>query len=50
MGSGFCAVNPMRDSAPGLFTFLLVAGFALCFAAGGADNFHIPAKPMPPAR
>jgi hypothetical protein len=29
MGSGFCAVNPMRDSAPGLFTFLLVAGFAL---------------------
>ena len=29
MGSGFCAVNPMRDGAPGLFTFFLVAGFAL---------------------
>jgi hypothetical protein len=29
MGSGFCAVNPTRDSAPGLFTFFLVAGFAL---------------------
>ncbi len=29
MGSGFCAVNPMRDSAPGLFTFFLLAGFGL---------------------
>jgi uncharacterized protein (TIGR03382 family) len=29
MGSGFCAVNPMRDSAPGLFTFLLVGAFGL---------------------
>jgi uncharacterized protein (TIGR03382 family) len=29
MGSGFCAVNPMHDSAPGLFTFFLVAAFGL---------------------
>jgi hypothetical protein len=29
MGSGFCAVNPMRDSAPGLFTFFLLAGIGL---------------------
>jgi hypothetical protein len=29
MGGGFCAVNPMRDSAPGLFTFFLVAAFGL---------------------
>jgi hypothetical protein len=29
MGSGFCAVNPVRDSAPGLFTFFLVGAFGL---------------------
>jgi hypothetical protein len=29
MGSGFCAVNPMPNSAPGLFTFFLVAAFGL---------------------
>ena len=29
MGSGFCAVNPVRDSAPGLFTFFLVSAFGL---------------------
>ena len=29
MGSGFCTVNPVRDSTPGLFTFLLVGAFGL---------------------
>jgi MYXO-CTERM domain-containing protein len=29
MGGGFCAVSPMPDSAPGLFTFFLVAAFGL---------------------
>ena len=29
MGAGFCAVNPMPNSAPGLFTFFLVAAFGL---------------------
>jgi MYXO-CTERM domain-containing protein len=29
MGGGFCAVSPMHDSAPGLFTFFLVAAFGL---------------------
>jgi MYXO-CTERM domain-containing protein len=29
MGGGFCAVNPMPGSAPGLFTFFLVAAFGL---------------------
>jgi|GEM_PF-2924939 len=29
MGSGFCAVNPIRNSAPGLFTLFLVAAFGL---------------------
>jgi hypothetical protein len=29
MGGGFCAVGPMRDSAPGLFTFFLLAAFGL---------------------
>jgi hypothetical protein len=29
MGGGFCAVNPMPNSAPGLFTFFLVAAFGL---------------------
>jgi hypothetical protein len=29
MGSGFCAVNPVRDSAPGLFTLFLVGAFGL---------------------
>jgi hypothetical protein len=29
MGSGFCSVNPMPGSAPGLFTFFLVAAFGL---------------------
>ena len=29
MGGGFCAVSPMRDSAPGLFTFFLLAAFGL---------------------
>jgi hypothetical protein len=29
MGSGFCAVNPMQNSAPGLFTFFLMAAFGL---------------------
>jgi len=29
MGGGFCAVNPMPNSVPGLFTFFLVAAFGL---------------------
>jgi MYXO-CTERM domain-containing protein len=29
MGGGFCTVNPMHDSAPGLFTFFLLAAFGL---------------------
>jgi hypothetical protein len=29
MGSGFCSVNSMPNSAPGLFTFFLVAAFGL---------------------
>jgi MYXO-CTERM domain-containing protein len=29
MGGGFCAVSPMHDSAPGLFTFFLLAAFGL---------------------
>ena len=29
MGSGFCAVNPVSNSAPGLFTFFLVGAFGL---------------------
>jgi hypothetical protein len=29
MGSGFCSVNSMPGSAPGLFTFFLVAAFGL---------------------
>jgi hypothetical protein len=29
MGGGFCAVSPMHDSTPGLFTFFLVAAFGL---------------------
>jgi hypothetical protein len=29
MGSGFCAVSPMRDSTPGLCTFFLVGAFGL---------------------
>ena len=29
LGSGFCAVNPAQNSAPGLFTFFLVAAFGL---------------------
>jgi len=29
MGSGFCAVNPVRDGTPGLFTLFLVGTFGL---------------------
>jgi hypothetical protein len=29
MGAGFCAVSPIHDSAPGLFTLFLVAAFGL---------------------
>jgi MYXO-CTERM domain-containing protein len=29
MGAGACAVNPMSNSAPGLFTLFLVAAFGL---------------------
>jgi hypothetical protein len=29
MGSGFCAIAPLHDSAPGLFSFFLVAAFGL---------------------
>jgi len=29
MGSGFCAVNPMQNRAPGLSTLFLVAAFGL---------------------
>jgi len=40
MGGGFCAVSPMPDSAPGLFTFFLVAAFGYWFCAGDADDWQ----------